>query len=332
MKAAVLKAPGVLRVEDVPEPQPGPDEIKVKIAYCGLCGTDPESVAGHFPPFTAPYILGHESSGTIAELGSNVQGYRVGQKVACNFRSYCGGCYYCRNRMEHYCENAGHASGGMAEYAVYNKTSVYALPDDVSLEIGALLEPVSVTVHAIDKANIHPGGSVAILGAGPIGLLLLQLAIRSGAARILVSEPVAEKRQLAKEFGADVMVDPLRENLEEAGKKLTDSRGFDTVIEASGKVEVARQAIFLAARCSTVLWAAVYRAGQEIGISPHHIMVNEISIHANFVSPYTFPRSVALLSKLQLQPLVTDIVPLEDIKKAFDIHEKGKAIKILIKP
>jgi len=332
MKAAVLKAPGVLEVEEVPEPQPGPDDIKVKIAYCGLCGTDPESLAGHFPPFREPYILGHESSGTIAELGSNVQGYQVGQKVACNFRSFCGGCYYCRNKMEHYCENAGHASGGMAEYAIYHKTAVYALPDDISLEMGALLEPVSVVVHGIDRANIRPGNSVAIHGAGPIGLLFLQMAIRAGAAKTLVSEPVARKRQLAKDLGADVVVDPLKENVEEAGKKLTDSRGFDTVIEATGKTEVAKQAVNMAARCGTVLWAAVYRAGVEIGISPFHIMVNEISIHANFVSPYTFPRALALLPKLQLKPLITDIVPLQDIKKAFAMHEEGKSVKILIKP
>jgi (R,R)-butanediol dehydrogenase/meso-butanediol dehydrogenase/diacetyl reductase/L-iditol 2-dehydrogenase len=332
MKAAVLKAPGILEVEEVPEPQPGPDEIKVKIAYCGLCGTDPESLAGHFPPFTEPYILGHESSGTIAELGSNVAGYQVGQKVACNFRSFCGGCYYCRNKMEHYCENASHASGGMAEYAVYNKNSVYALPDNVSLEMGALLEPVSVVVNGIDKANVHPGGSVAIFGAGPIGLLMLQLAIRSGAVKTLVSEPVAEKRKLAKELGADVVVDPLKESVEEAGKKFTDSRGFDTVIEATGNLECARQAIFMAAKCGTVLWAAVYRAEQEIGIQPFHIFRNELKIHGTFVSPYTFPRALELLPTLQLKPLVTDIIPLKDVKKAFKLHEGGKPVKILIQP
>ena len=332
MKAAMLKAPGVLEVEDVPEPQPGPDEIKVKIAYCGLCGTDPESVAGHFPPFTEPYILGHESSGTIVEVGSNVAGFQVGQKVACNFRSYCGSCYYCRNKMEHYCENASHATGGMAEYAVYNKSAMYALQDNVSLEEGALLEPVSVAVHGIDRADIRPGGSVAVLGGGPIGLLLMQLAIKSGAALTLVSEPIAGKRQLAKQLGADVVVDPLKENVEEVGQKLTEGRGFDTVIEASGRLEVAKQAIFMAAKCGTVLWAAVYRAGSEISIQPFHIMVNEISIHANFVSPYTFPRALALLPKLQLKPLITDIIPLKDIKKAFDIHQEGKAVKILIQP
>ncbi len=332
MKAAILEAPGILEVEEVPEPKPGPDEIKVKIAYCGLCGTDPESLAGYFPPFTEPYILGHESSGTIAELGSNVTGYQVGQKVACNFRSFCGGCYYCRNKMEHYCENATHASGGMAEYAVYNKDAVHALPDNVSLEMGALLEPVSVAVHGIDKANIHPGGSVAIFGAGPIGLLMLQLAIRSGAARTLVSELVAEKRKLARELGADVTVDPLKEDVMAAGKKLTDSRGFDTVIEATSNLECAKQAIFMAAKCGTVLWAAVYRGGVEIGIQPFQIMVNEISIHANFVSPYTFPRALELLPKLQLKPLVTDIIPLKDIKKAFELHEGGKSVKILIQP
>jgi (R,R)-butanediol dehydrogenase/meso-butanediol dehydrogenase/diacetyl reductase/L-iditol 2-dehydrogenase len=332
MKAAIWKEVGFQEVEDVPEPQPGPDEIKLKVAYCGICGTDPEIIAGHFPPVKPPSIIGHENSGTIVEMGSNVQDYQVGQRVAVNFRSYCGGCYYCRNRMEHFCENVGHSTGGYAEYAVFHKNSVYLLPDDVSMEVGALTEPVSVAVHAIDLANIHTGSSVAIFGAGAIGLLLLQLAIRSGAAKVLVSEPIARKRQLALDMGADVVVDPLNDDVEEAGRKLTDAIGFDTVIEASGKVGPAKQAIFMAAKCGTVLWAAVYPEHSEIGVSPYHMYANELTIRSILVSPYTFPRSIALLLKLDLEPLITDIIPLEDINSAFDLHKKGESVKILIRP
>lgn len=332
MKAAVLKAPGDLSVEDVPEPKPGPEEIMIKIAYCGLCGTDPESVAGHFPPFVKPYVLGHESAGTIVELGRNVSGYKVGQKVACNFRSYCGHCYYCRSKMEQYCENALRSTGGMAEFGVFHQDMVYALPDVVSLEKGALVEPVSIALHGIDRANVYPGCSVMVSGAGPIGLLLLQMAVRSGAARVLVSEPIASKRKIAEEMGADITVDPLNEDLKAAADKLTDGRGFDTVIDASGRIDVAKLSLSMVARCGTVLWSAVYPGGAEIGVSPLHIMRMEISIHANFLSPYAFPRSIAMLPRLQLEPLITDIVPLADIHKAFDIHKKGQAIKVLIKP
>ncbi|MEE8413225.1 MAG: alcohol dehydrogenase catalytic domain-containing protein, partial [Dehalococcoidales bacterium] len=198
MKAAVRGEAGELVVQDIPEPEPGPDQIKVKIAYCGICGSelhsiDPEYIARRRqpPPRRAgagPRAGGHEASGTISEIGSNVKDFEVGQRVAMNFRSYCGSCYYCRNKMEHYCQAVIPATGSYAEYAVYHKSAVYALPDNVSLEVGSLLEPVSVAVHTIDLANIRPGGSVAILGAGPIGLLIQEVAIIAGAAKILVSE------------------------------------------------------------------------------------------------------------------------------------------------
>jgi 2-desacetyl-2-hydroxyethyl bacteriochlorophyllide A dehydrogenase len=332
MKAAVLKAPSDLRVEDIPEPSPGPEEIKIKIAYCGLCGTDPESVAGHFPPFVKPYVLGHESAGTIVELGNRVTGFKVAQNVTCNFRSYCGHCYYCRSKMEQYCENAVRSSGGMAQYGVFHQDMVHALPDNISLDIGALAEPVSIALHGIDRANVYPGCSVMVSGAGPIGLLLLQMAVHSGAARVLVSEPIASKRKLAEEMGADITVNPLKDDIQAAANKLTEGRGFDTVIDASGRPDVAKLSLSLAARCGTVLWSAVYPGGAEIGVSPLDIMRNEISIHANFLSPYAFPRSIAMMPRLQLEPLITDIIPLADIHKAFEIHKKGQAIKILIKP
>ncbi len=337
MKAAVMRGIGNIKMEDYPDPEMGPNLIKVKIAYCGLCGTDPENLEGRFglvPPeaYKQPRVLGHEASGTIAEIGKNVKGYKVGQRVAMNFRSSCGACYYCRNKMEHFCRRGVGASGSFAEYAVYPESAVYPLSDDISLEVGSLLEPVSVAVHAVDQARVYSGSSVAICGGGPIGLLCLEVALKAGAARTLVSEPIAEKRALARKLGADVVVDPFKENLEEIGKKLTDGRGFNSVIDASGSVAAAKQAVSLADNGGTILWAAVYGKDVEIGVSPFLMYAKELTITSTFVSPYSFPRALALLSKLELKPLITDIVPLKDIMKAFELHKKGKSIKILIQP
>jgi (R,R)-butanediol dehydrogenase/meso-butanediol dehydrogenase/diacetyl reductase len=337
MKAAVMRGIGNIAMEDYPDPQTGPDQIKVKIAYCGLCGTDPENLEGRFglvPPeaYKRPRVLGHEASGTIVEVGKNIKSYQVGQRVAMNFSGACGACYYCRNKMEHFCRRRIPASGSFAEYAVYPESAMYVLTDDISLEIGALLEPVSVAVHAIDLANIRPGSTVAISGAGPIGLLCLEIALKAGAARAMVSEPIAEKRAIAKKLGADVVVDPLKEDLVAAGKKLTDGRGFDTVIEASGNLGAAKQAISLADNGGTIVWAAVYPKDAEIGVSPFLMYAKELTIRCVWISPYSFPRAFNLLSKLELKPLITDIVPLKEIKKAFELHKKGKSIKILIQP
>jgi 2-desacetyl-2-hydroxyethyl bacteriochlorophyllide A dehydrogenase len=337
MKAAVTREAGIIKMEEVPDPEMKPNQVKVKIAFAGLCGTDPENLEhrfGLFPPeaYIGARILGHEASGTIAAIGKDVKGkFKIGQRVAMNFRAACGSCYYCQNGMEHYCYTAEGSSGCFAEYAVYPESAIYPLQDDVSLEIGSLLEPVSVAVHAIDQAKVTTGSSVAIAGGGPIGLLCLEMAIKAGAAKTMLSEPVAEKRALAKKLGADVVVDPFNEDIEAVGKKLTDGRGFNTVIDASGSVKAAKQCISLADNCGTILWAAVYGKDVEISVSPFLMYAKELTITSTFVSPYSFPRALAMLPKLELQSLITDTVPLKDIQHAFELHKKGKSIKILIK-
>ena len=339
MKAAVITEALTIEVQDVPEPECGADQVKVKIAYCGVCGSelhlfDPEFAKSR-PPMRSlrpgPRIMGHEACGIIAAVGSEVKGYQVGQRVAMNFRGPCGNCYYCRNGKEHFCERVFPATGGYAEYALYKENMVYALPDNVSLEEGALLEPVSVAIHTIDLANIRPGNSVAIIGGGPIGLLVLELARKAGAAKILVSEPAAGRRQMARKLGAHVVVDPLNENLEEAGKKFTDSRGFDTVIEAVGKLAVAEQAVTLADNGGTIVWAAMYPHGAKAGVAPAYMYSKELTIRSVFISPYCFPRALNLLPELELKPLISTM-PLQDINKAFQQLIKGQGIKILIKP
>jgi (R,R)-butanediol dehydrogenase/meso-butanediol dehydrogenase/diacetyl reductase/L-iditol 2-dehydrogenase len=339
MKAAVTRTKGIINMEEVPEPQTGPNQVKVKIVYTGLCGTDPENLEQRFglmPPeaYKQARILGHEASGTIAEIGANVRKdkFKVGQRVAMNFRGACGACYYCQNRKEHYCRQGTGASGSFAEYAVYPESAIYPLADDIPLDIASLLEPVSVAVHAIDQAKVTTGSSVAICGGGPIGLLCLEMALKAGAAKTLLSEPIAEKRALAKKLGADVTVDPFKEDIIEVGKKATDGRGFNVVIDASGSVAAAKQCVFLADNCGTILWAAVYGKDVEIGVSPFLMYAKELTITSTFVSPYSFPRALSLLPKLELKSLITDIVPLKDVQKAFELHKAGKSIKILIKP
>ena len=348
MKAVVVKQAGVLEIQDVPNPEPGPDEIKVKIAYAGICGSDPKIVEGKsmpkpqvgaigWPEKIAPMsrglrFLGHEASGTIMEIGQNVKGdFKVGQHVAMNFRSVCGGCYYCQNKMEHFCERANIFMGLMAEYAVFKESLVFPLPDDMPLEVGAFLEPVSVAVHTIDIARIKVGDSVIITGGGTIGLLALQLAIKSGASKVLVSEPIAEKRQMARHLGADIMVNPLKEDLLAICNNFTDGRGFNVCIEASGIIAIARQLILLAERCGTVVWAATYPRGVDVGVPIEYMYGRELSIHSVLISPYSFPRALQMLPKLTLKPLIT-VYPLSEVVKAFEAHKKGLGIKIMLRP
>jgi (R,R)-butanediol dehydrogenase/meso-butanediol dehydrogenase/diacetyl reductase/L-iditol 2-dehydrogenase len=347
MKAVVLKEIGVIEVQDVPEPEPEPDQIKVKIAYAGICGSDPKIIAGLNKPAyregaiggplkTTPVrpgvrIMGHEASGTIVKLGKNVSGnFKVGQKVAMDFRSTCGGCYYCSNKMAHFCERVANFSGVMAEYAVFPQGIVFPLPEELPLDFGAFLEPVSVAVHVLDRAQLKTGDSVIITGGGPIGLLILQLAIKSGAAKVLVSEPVAEKRAMAKQLGADVVVDPLKDNLLDAANKLTGGRGFNVCIEATGIPALARQLILLAEGCGTVVWVGTYPSGSDAPVPLDYMYSKELSIHSVRLAPYSFARAAEMLPKLDLKPLIT-VYPLQDAIKAFAAHKTGKEIKVLLK-
>jgi 2-desacetyl-2-hydroxyethyl bacteriochlorophyllide A dehydrogenase len=348
MKAAVLKAVNVLEVQDVPEPVAAPDQIKVKIAYCGICGSDlhmvegkmgfgvrPEWMIGKAPApmrLGFPRIMGHEASGTIAEIGKDVKGdFKVGQPVAMDFKAYCGSCWYCNNMMQGSCLNRKPTSGSMAEYAIYPEGAVYPLPAGISLDVGALLEPVSIAVHTMDIAQIRSGDAVIVTGAGPIGLLIMQMAMKSGASRVLVSEPVAEKRKLARELGADVVVDPLKDDLLEASNRLTDNRGFAVCFEASGRPEVARQLLYLAETAGTVVWAAVYPQESEVGVSPSFMYSRELSIRSVRVSPYAFPRALLMLPKLNLKPLIS-IRSLDDTVQAFADQKAGKGVKTLLHP
>ena len=348
MKAAVVQKPGVLEVHDVPEPEPKADEIKVKIAYAGICGSDHKILEGSLgsahpqdaiggplkvlPMRDGPKILGHEASGIIVKIGKDIKGdFKIGQHVAMNFRESCGGCYYCTNGMENYCERVESFTGDMAEYNVFKEGIVFPLPDDLPLDVGAFLEPVAVAVHAVDNAHIKVGDSVIVTGGGPIGLLVLQLAIRSGASKTLLSEPIAEKRNLAKELGADIVVDPLKENLLEICNKFTDRRGFNVCIEATGIAPIARQLILLAERCGNIVWAGVYPGNLDVGVPIFYMYSKELTIHSIKNSPYSFSRALQMLPKLNLKPLIK-VYPLTEAIKAFEAHKIGKDVKIMLQP
>ncbi len=339
MKAALTYGPFDTRVEEVPEPTPGPGEVKVKIAYCGICGSDPEIYEGTFgllkapwwPP--APFTTGHEASGVITQLGPGLLGeWRVGERVAMNFRKYCGACYYCRNKMEQFCEYVKSYEAGFAEYAVYDESCLYALPDEVSLERGALLEPVTIATHAVDLGNILPGKTVAISGAGTIGLLVMQLALHAGAARVLVSDPMPQKREMARALGADWTVDPLQEDLVTVGRAHLGGHGFDTVFECSGHFSAVPPTIGLAEKYGTIVWVGAYHEDATFPLNPYYMYANELTIRSTLLAPYVFPRALLLLSKLDLEPMITKIVPLKDIAPALAGRKTSTDIKILVKP
>ncbi|MDR1319641.1 MAG: alcohol dehydrogenase catalytic domain-containing protein [Treponema sp.] len=323
---------GRVALRDVPVPEIGDEEVLIKVAYCSICGSDPHLVAGAFG-WEPPFGLGHEMSGVIVKLGPGAakKGLREGDRVAGNFRNYCGACYYCRNGQEQFCENVTEQPA-MAEYVKWHKSQIVKLPDDISLKTGCLLEPVSVGVRVMDKTNMKVGQRVAVSGGGPIGLIVLQLLKMYGATHLTMIEPVAQRRELAKKYGADFVLDPVNQNIEEEGKKITRGLGYDLVIEVSGFPGAAENVLKLAARCGTIIYVAMFPNNYELPLNLYtYCYGREITITGTFVSPYVFPRAAQILGRMRLEDFTAQVYDLDDPEGAFAAHLSGKYPKILIR-
>ena len=335
MKAAVFHAKHDVRIEEVQELPLAGHDVRVAIAYCGVCGTDIHIYEGDpgAAPVTPPNILGHEMSGVITRVGSLVTQVQPGDRVAVDPNEMCGQCYYCRNAMGHFCTHmTGYGTterGGFAEFLTVPEKQVYKIPDTMPLAHAALTETVSCCVHGIDLCRINAGQTVLVIGAGPIGLIMLQLAKLRGAAHIIVSEPSVQKRELAVKLGADAVIDPTEENLAEA---LTAYTNIDCVIECVGSVKTMTQAVSSAGRGATVMFFGLTPPEAEICIKPYEVFAKELHLTASFINPYTFTKAISLLAekKINVQDIISLTLPLDDLCRVFEEPALRKGGKVLI--
>ncbi len=340
MKAALFHADGTIVVSEVPDPEPGPGEVLVKVAACGVCGTDLRIQSGEFLAKEYPLIAGHELSGHIVAVGEGVRHLREGQLVAVNPNSSCGHCYWCLRGRPHLCpemQSIGVTKpGGFAELVAVPANQTLPIPQDFPPEAAAMMEPTSCCLHGIDLSGIRPGDPTLILGGGSIGLILLQLAKHAGAAPVVVSEPQKHKRELATALGADATIDPSGLALDELKAKvdeLTDG-GPQVVIEASGHASAAEVAIPLVRRGGTVLFFGVQSPDLRLPLSPFDVYHNEINIIGAFTNPLTDSRAIQMLvnGRVQVEPLITHRFALQDIATALDSVRRGEPVKAIVLP
>lgn len=338
IKVGSLKDPdpekrGKVAVREIPVPEVGDEDVKIKVAYCSICGSDPHVIGGIFG-WTPPYGLGHEVSGVIVELGKKAAEngrLKVGDRVAGNFLHFCGKCYYCQNGQQQFCENIPEGNAGMAEYTVWHESQVYKLPDEISLRKGCLLEPLSIAVRIADKINMKVGRRIAINGSGPIGLLALQVLKMYGATSLTVFEPIEERRNVALEFGADYVVDPIANDIAVKTAEITGGRGYDVVIDASGATKAVAALPKIAAKGGTVLYAGMYPNTFEMPLNLYqYCYMNELTITGFYVSPYCYPRAVQLLPKMKLDKFIEKSFPLDQPEAAFEAQMSAKYLKVLI--
>ena len=337
MRAAVYHGQKNIKIENVPVPEISADEVLIKVAYCGVCGTDVHifNAEGGAFAVTPPLIPGHEFSGVVEKIGGAVKNVQIGDHVSGDPNIMCGKCYFCRNGMEHFCtENIGVGTtvdGGFAEYVVMKASHVFKVPKNLNLLYAAMSEPVSCCVHGIDLCRIKHGDTVLVMGGGAIGMIMLQLAKMAGAGLVILSEPVEEKRNLALKLGADLVVNPVAENLDEF--LLNATKNVNCVIECVGSVRTQADALRVAGKKAMVMFFGLVAPDAELKINPDIIFKKELTVTSSFINPYTFPRAVELISRgrINFDGIISKVVPLEELPNILTNDETRRAGKVVVK-
>lgn len=324
---------GRIGVVDFPEPALGPEDVRIRVAYSAICGSDPHLAEGFFGT-DVPIGLGHELSGVVEALGERAgrAGLRVGDRVAGNFLRFCGSCRPCRDGRQQFCEHLMETNRpGMAETVTWHESQVYQLPDSVSLLRGCLLEPTSVAVRIADKCRLKIGDRVAVCGGGPIGQLALQVLRLGGATSLTMIEPIAARRDMARRFGADHVVDPVGEDLTERAAQITDGAGFDVVVDASGSPRAVCGLLDIAAKGGIVVYGAMYPHDFEMPLNlSDYLYLKELTLTGVFLSPFAFPRALAILPRLQVDELTAAVFPIDEAAQAFATHVGGTVPKVVL--
>ena len=350
MKAAVWYKKGDLRVEEVSEPNAGSGQVKVRIKTCGICGSDvheyregPFIIPSKPHPLTkragGPVILGHELSGEVTELGASVEGVSIGDRVTINPLIVCGECYYCKHGKYNMCLQLGTAGfaadGGFAEYAVVPAYSLHRLPDTVTDDMGAFVEPLSVAVHAFQRSRMAIGEVVAVIGAGPIGLLVMQVCQVAGARKVCVIEPIKARRDLAEKLGATAVLDPNESDPGKAIAALTEGLRANIAFDCVGSQSSFNTAVNLTGRRGVI--CIVGLALKPIEVSFLRLWGHEKEL--TFSSGYQdeFPAAIALLAerRVKVEELVSARIPLDDIlEKGINrlMDDPQSYVKVLVYP
>lgn len=329
MKAAVITGVGTSKVTTVDDPTPGPRDVIVDVAACGICGTDLHILQGEFAP-TLPIVPGHEFAGEIVELGRDVEGFSVGDRVAVDPSLYCFECYYCRRGQNNLCEhwNAIGVStpGGAAEFAKAPFANCVKLPDHVRTQDAALIEPLSCAVRGYDVLKSQLANTVLIYGSGTMGLMMLQLAKRVGAASVDMIDLNDERLITAKQLGVTRSAN--------SADELEMPRGWDLVIDATGNAKAIQDGLGRVGKGGTFLQFGVSDYAARASIEPYKIYNQEITITGSMAVLHSYERAAALFADGVIDPevFISDRLPLDDYTKALEQFAAGVGRKIQVVP
>jgi L-iditol 2-dehydrogenase len=343
MKALVLKEYKRFSYEEVPPPTIGPSEVLVAVKACGICGSDVQGMDGSTGRRRPPIIMGHEAAGIITEVGREVTGWAAGDRVTFDSTIYCGHCEYCRRGLINLCDHRRvlgvscedyRQHGAFAEFVAVPQHILYRLPTGLSFEQAALVEPFAIAVHAVSRAALSLNDTVVVVGAGMIGLALVQAVRQTGCGRLIVVDIAAERLALAAKLGATDTVNSGSENAAEAILRLTQNRGADAAFEAVGVTAT----VDLALRCLRKGGTAVLvgNVAPKIEFPLQVAVTRELAVHGSCASRGEYPACLDMLARgaLRAEPLLSATAPLAEGAAWFDrLYRKEPGLmKVVLQP
>jgi len=340
MKAAVLEKAGKISIQEKPKPECSDNKVIIKIKEVGLCGSDVHFYNdGRIGDFVVekPIILGHESSGTVVEVGKNVKGLKVGDRVSIEPGIPCYKCEFCKIGKYNLCSNVNFMAcppcdGAFQEYIEYDPNFVFKISDKITFTEAALVEPFSVAYYALKKVTVKLGSSIFILGAGPIGLAVLELAKVAGITKIFISDIEDYRLKVAKDHGADFVINPLNSNILNIVSDKTNGRGVDVAIEAAGSPKTVFDSLKVVKKGGSIIWISV---GKELVSIPYQdVVFRELKVEGINRYANTYGPVIELFEskKINFDGYVTHRFKFEQIEQAFKVANDSKVnnIKIMI--
>ena len=317
-----------------------PDQVLVRNMSAGICGTDVHIYHGEkgSAAVTPPVVLGHEYSGIVEAVGSGVTTVRAGDHVTVDPNIYCGKCMPCKMGKKQNCEHlfalGVNVNGGFAQYSLVPESQCFLLDPDLDFDVGAMTEPLACALHGIDRAAIRPGQTVLVIGGGPIGLLMVQLARLAGASTVLLSEPVEIRRQIGTQVGADGTIDPIHEDVPRRIEEITGRKGVDVVIECVGRTFAVEQAFAAAGFGATVVLFSVPQVDATSPLPLFDVYSKELTVMGFFINPDTHQRAVNLLNsgRIEIKKLITHTYPLTGVEDAVLMQMSNESIKVVVHP
>jgi 2-desacetyl-2-hydroxyethyl bacteriochlorophyllide A dehydrogenase len=338
MLAGIYRGFRQIRLEDYQLRKLQTNELLIEVGSCGICGTDFHIVDGTAPS-KQPVILGHEFSGRIVEKDNQANGFNIDDRVVINPNIHCGFCDYCKIGKVNHCKNLRalgvSENGGLAQYSIVPASQAYLVPNDFSLQTAAFAEPLSCCIHGINKSSLKLRDKIAIVGAGTIGLLMLQLALLHGSSEVMIIEPSPEKRKIAKELGADHVFDSNDADFVQEIIELSGG-GVDVVFECVGKVVASETSLKIVKSGSTVLLFGLPDYSATISLNLQSFFHKEISIKSSLLNPFTFHTAVDLLvsGKISVEQFNSEQVSFrnEELVSLFNNSKNNSVVKYMITP